>query len=495
MVMSIFSPVKPFPPLPIPDPPDPETVVWEGYTGIYAKIEQNQFDSTTHFPVDPPYLGTGFTRSVYSELQRYTWMRGIQIDLDWGTTESGASGGVYDFSQYTAILDKVQDLADYDAQHGSNKRVLMLITWKTFDITDGTRVLPVHLRTTGTAYAADFPRYDRMIGYVSTTAQAGAAGRGYHYRFADCRNGLDGRIDRHGDDIYTFRTAFLAWFTAAYNAFKDHPSFAGFITIEPSPLASQAADTTTTFNDGVQSKVEFVDADHLAGRLQLLKYMRAIVTNHMIVEAPNHDTNYQKAMTMGSDGCAANHLGFTGPNMHQGTNIPGLYNCRKYLASVGATPGVVPVVVQCQPQDMGDTHGKTPNFWWTWSETAPYYGGKDSNENAPGRPSVTGQPLTQNARIGSDPTDSANWTFADGDWVIIRAFQYLRGNILSYQRNLTANLVSDGQGGFVVGNPFNWDNFVNYMENVTTLISPNTNGSIKDDPDGGAVIIQPDNVV
>lgn len=159
-----------------PDPPDPETVVWEGTQGIYAKIEQNQFDSYTaggsltsspikrHLPED--YLtrfgNNNFPASAYYELLHYKWMRGIQIDLDWGLIEKLRTGETdatdvtkyeYNFARYDKIFEIVNGIGT-KGLNGQNKKILFLITWKTFDITDGTRCQPGYLQShVGTPYS------------------------------------------------------------------------------------------------------------------------------------------------------------------------------------------------------------------------------------------------------------------------------------------------------------------------------------------------------
>lgn len=202
------------------------------------------------------------------------------------------------------------------------------------------------------------PRYDHLIGYKSSSQQQGNDGMGYHFRFADFRAAAKGN-DRNGDPVATFPTRFKAFLSAVYAHYKDNPAFAGFLTIEPSPLTM--ADTTTTFNAGSGEgvKTEWVEDDHFNGRLELLQWMRNTFTNHMLVEAPNHNNKWMTRMTgnNATEGCVAKHLGFTGPNMHTGTNLQGLYNARRNIK------GVCPYIVQCQPQDMKSMSGNISTYW------------------------------------------------------------------------------------------------------------------------------------
>ncbi len=217
---------------------------------------------------------------------------------------------------------------------------------------------------------------------------------------------------------------------------------------------------------------EFNRDQHFAGRLAWMKWLRGLVTGHMLIEACNHDNKYVTAMTAAgaANGCVANRLGYTGPNMHTGTNLHGLYAAQANLA------GIVPNVVQCQPQDMkdkkgfvslpGTTSNPNPNDYYGWTEFPPAYGQPDVK-------------FEQQNPIVADP--------ANGNWVIIRA-QWLLGNFLVYQRNITD------------ANPFDWNEFVNYMENETTLQSPNLTGTpeqrkIKNDPAGGMIIARPTYIV
>lgn len=483
MVSSIFSKAKPKPPIPAPDPPDPMTVVWEGTQGIYAKIEQAQLDSygtgntnsspRVHFPTNylTDFGNNNFPGSVYYELLHYKWMRGIQIDLEWGNVE--LTPGNFTWTKYDKIFEIVNALGT-KGLNGQEKKILFLITWKTFDIADAVRVLPVDLQgNQGTAYSnsstgplykinpdlshtfVDFPRYDYLWGFKSSSQQPGNDGFGYHYRFADFRASATGN-DFNGDPIATFPNRFKAFLTATYNRYKDNPAFAGFLTIEPSPLTP-----------AIPALNEYNETNHFNGRLELLQWMRDTFTKHMMVEAPNHNNKWMTRMTgdTATEGCVAKHLGFTGPNMHTGTNLEGLYNARKNIK------GVCPYIVQCQPQDMKSMSGNIATYW-RFDTDPPDFGGIATAGPTQGQPNTV---LTSDGISNNDP-------ITNGDWVILRS-RYLGGNILSYQRNIAATAT----------NPFDWDDFVNYMQTTTTLVF---NGNlITNDPYGGMIPTQPTFVV
>ncbi len=491
--------------LPAVVPPDEETIVWEGIQGIYAKAERTQFESATHFPNGAAYLANpeGFTQSVYYELNHYKWFRGVMVELAWGEREvliNPSDPDVfnpakyhYDFDKIIEILDTVRDLG---LNNGQNKKVLLLLPWKAFSIDSADSILPGWLLTQGTKYSTvasgplqmtitnpdpppatidvniDMPRYDRLWGYKSEFNQPDVSPYGYHWRTADFRDGLNpATTDINGDPIYTLRDAYRAFMTAAYEILKDHEAFAGFILVEPPPLSPVST-----------SVGEYNETNHFNGRLALLKWLRQLCTKHIVVEAPNHNNKWCTRMTnptdvTGGDGCLQNHLGFTGPNMHTGQNLFGLYNARKYLA------GEVPVVVQCQPQDMKSMSGNitkanttsspAPNDYWRWDKFPPDYGGVATAGPTQGDPNTY---IEATAALNDDP-------ITDGDWVIVRA-RYLGGNLLIYQRNIAA-----------ASNPFDWNDFVHYMQTTTSYVSPSTGVLITNDVYGGMIPDQPTFVV
>lgn len=478
----------------------PSTVVWTDVPGIYAKIEQTQFtdNKATHFP--PAYnvnaSTLGHTSSVYYELQKYKWFRGIQIPLNWKDIET--SEGSFSFTYLNQIFDMVESIS---AKTGITKRIILAPVGKAFSVEDGPKILPADMTTAGHMGAAysnstsgplyiidkvqntvsphhvfiDMPRYDYLFGYDSDYNQPNVSSYGYHFNWMHFRDGLTGNSPRNAEDIYILYTRFKAFLTAVHNEFKNRSALAGYIMLEPPPLKA----VTTSENNDYNLMFD--------GRLAFLKWFRGLVTNHMVVEAPNHNNTWMTQMTgaNAADGCIVNRLGFTGPNMHTGQNLQGLYNARKNLA------GQIPMIVQCQPQDMKSMSGNVtkantatspaPNDYWRWDKFAPDYGGATvaSGNVAIGDPNTYLEaaldPDTGLAISNDDP-------ITDGEWVIIRTL-YLKGNMLSYQRN-TAN-----------DNPFGWNDLIDYIENKSILTSANTGGSIKDDPAGGLITTQPTWVV
>lgn len=499
MVMSMFSPAKPFPATIVVDPPAPETVVWDDVPGIYLKIGIDQLDSSTQFPTN--YLtnfgNNSFPASVYYDLLHYKWLRGIQIDLLWGDVET--SVGVYDWTKYDKIFEIIEGLAA-KGLNGADKKVMFLLSsTKVFAIADASRILPSYLLSTGTAYSnastgplyttsggvntfIDMPRYDHLWGYDSNSNQATTSGFGYHLRTGDYRNGLTG-VNRNNNGGATaeekaigyLKAREYAFLQAVYNRYKDSPVLAGFISIEPSPLEFPV-DMTGTFNGGRGNEVEYVEADSFDGRIQRLKDLKQIFTNHMLVECCTHNTPYQSKMTvpitnLNGDCCITNGFGFTAPNFHLGVNTLGLHNARRYMH------GEVPIVVQCQGQDMESIKGVTIANYWQWDYIPPDYGGTTAAGVNQGHPTtkISGAPLPNNAHLGAN---------GGGEWVIRRSW-YFRANILVFQR-IT---------GHTAKRPWTYPEFVQYMQTDTVLTNPLSGVLITNDPYGGMIYTKPTRVV
>ena len=469
--------------------PPPVASDWANMPGIYFKMPISTLDSygsgntnsvpKLHFPSNylTNYGANNFPLSIYWKLLQYKWLRGIQIDLLWGDVE--ISPGVYDWTKYDNIVSIVEGIGT-KGLNGQNKKILFLLSAsKCFSIDEASRIMPAHYleEDVGNPYSTaasgplyvgtppshtfiDMPRYHNLWGYDSPDPQPSNPGFGYHNRSADFRNGLTGN-NRAGDPIYTIRNAELAFITAFYSRYMNSPVFGGVISVEPSPTSP--IDTTTL----IGGKPEFVDTDHYNGRLQRLKDIKAIITDHLVIEAGTHSNTWQVKMTAaegtpGADGCIVNKLGFTGPNFHTGTGLRGIHNARRNLT------GKVPIVIQCQGQDMRSMSGNFAKFW-TWTYTPPVYSGIAAAGID------QGQPLTENFSdgvINNDPITT-------GDWVMQRTW-YFRANMLIYQYLQVAS------------NPdFDVDAFSAYMEG-TPLTTPNPiGGSIKNDPHGGLSITEP----
>ena len=477
-------------------PPPPAAVApvvsdWDNLPGWYFKMPLDTLSSygsgntnsvpKLHFPSNylTNYGANNFPLSIYWKLLQYKWLRGIQIDLLWGDVET--SPGVYDWTKYDNIMEIVEGIGT-KGLNGANKKVLFLLSSsKCFAIDEAPRIMPAYLlqEDVGNPYSTaasgplfvveadnshtfiDMPRYHNLWGYDSPSPQPSNPGFGYHNRSADFLNGLTGN-NRAGDPIYTVRNAELAFITAFYNRYKNSSAFGGVTAVEPSPTSP--VDTTTL----VGGKPEFVETEHYNGRLQRLKDIKAIITDHLVIEAGTHNNSWQVKMTApegtsGADGCIVNRLGFTGPNFHTGTNLRGITNARRNLA------GKVAVVAQCQGQDLRSMSGNIANYW-TWTYTPPTFSGV----TAAGVDQ--GQPLTSNAADGVNDNDPVT----TGDWIVQRAW-YFRANILVFA------YLQIGTGLPA----FDADSFSAYMEG-TPLTSPNPiGGSIKNDPHGGLSITEP----
>lgn len=443
---------------------------WDDIVGIYAKIEQGQFDNpSVHMPLnypsffyDPLNPATNYVdadtnpfkkpainqNSIYWELDHYLWLKGLQVDLDFGIE---SAPGVRDWSRYDNIFRTVERLR---LVKGQNKKVFILIPCKTFDVADGLRQLPADMRSRGVDYEAGFPRYDYLMGYVSTSTQDGADPWGYHFRFADWRDNATG-LDKAGRPIHFFRERYLDFFQAFYDRYKNSPALAGFLTIEPSPV------TRTGFPSSAYDQSDYNRNNHFAGRLQFLQELKKIVTNHVLIEAGNHDHTWEQAMFgpgANAGGAITLGIGATGPNIHLGANLDGIYDAMENLA------GIVPIMAQYQPQDAKSLSGGirisgVNNDYYAWTPTPnsdPPFNCDASNPYGPLTEGPTG-PVTYPGHP------------------IIRS-QWLMANFLSYQRNISS------------GYPVDWAAFCDWMENSCDIISPNIPGGatlIWDDPSGG----------
>lgn len=429
----------------------PPAAAWD-VVGIYSKIQSEQVGNSTSFP--DPYSPTsaGQIDSVYGQLDRKIWYKGIQHECYWGDIET--SNGVYNWTALDKVINTVRDLyATSGRTSGQNKKVQLLIPTKTFDYAGITKMIPSFRLTTNGFYASPnntVQRYDQAMGFATNAT-------GYVMRLQDFRLGLSGN-DLNGDPIYTIKNAFMAFLTAANNRYKDNPAFGGIITTEPTP------NLDADFHDAA----EFDRDTYFAGRLQWLKDMKAIFTKHLVAEACNFDTAWVTAMTgsTASDGLAANGIAFINPNYHTGLNLKAIYNAKDFL------DGIVPIINSCQGLDQDSKSGQVQrnglaNDIWDWSPTRPGHGNPNTSIENPG---YVGSTWTTH-----DPPDL--------EWVIERAI-YLKSNILVFQHNYAAT----GKNG---APRFNWADFVAAMDANTTIMSDNTGLNIKLDPMGGMIPTRP----
>ena len=445
-------------------PPDSNLAAWD-VAGIWTKIEGQQRAQTQFFPTNYDHTLGSQANTVYGQLDRFTWYKGIQYPLCWGLTESKVNGILTrNWSEPDRILNTVGDLyANSGRASAQAKKVIFIISTKTFTLAEINELLPDYLRTTGANYTSALSngatRYDYAIGFTSGGA-GGTNASGYHMRLMDFRDGLTGN-DRNGQPIYTLRDAYRSWLQAIHDRYKDHPAFGGIVTAEPTP------ETDAEMYD----PAEYDRNEYFNGRLRLLKYMKGIFTKQLVAEACNFDVQWVNDMTAqnATDGLAANKIAFINPNFHTGLNLRAIYNAADYL------DGVVPIINSCQGLDMDSKSGQVKrtgadNDIYDFLPNPPNYGRPRVSIENPGY--VNGVWTTH------DPPDMP--------WIIHRSI-YLRTNILMYQHNYA----TVGPAGRSNPPRYNWVDFYTAMNNNTTLLSPNTGGLIQNDPAGGMVTARP----
>lgn len=427
---------------------------------------------TTAFKPGGAGAGSRTKYSVYHDLDHLTWLRFIQIDIEPGTYET--SQGVYDFSVLHRIFQIVDNL---QLPKGQNKKIYLQIITKSFGVANALNMLAPYMRTTGNQgaksanYETGFPRYDYLWGYISTSIQDGASPFGYHYRFADMRAGLTG-TDRAGRAIGFLLERQLAFYSQFYNEFKVYRCLGGFMTTEGIPVTrSSTAEYPTASGKSSYDDTEFDRNQHFAGRLNWLKQLKAIFTDHVLIEACHHDNTWEADMVGAGrnvDGAIINHFGVTGPNSHTGSNLDALNtsktNCKDIVFLYG----------QIQPQDMktkngGITKSGANNDCFNWvadpDHVPPY--------NVSG-PNPFG-PLVEVAGI-------TGGQIPDPEFLIMRQIWFgMNGSC--YQHNYD-----------FANNPNDWDTFRAAFE-ASTIISANTGGLIKDDPWGGLNKFEPTNLI
>ena len=330
--------------IPPEDPGNPEPTV-KFYPGIYTKIMDFMLGGSL---LPFTQFQDSDTTSVWGQLNRNAWMRGIMWTVGWGEIET--QEGVYDFSHLRDVLDIVgnpdspKNIYNVSGRASAqNKKALFLLDVKSFNADDATvdAMIPQYLQAQGTAYSNGMKRYHRLIAFQQEQQQTGAVTQGYHIDWQDFRNGLTGN-DAANQPIYTLRNRYQAFLQALYDEFKDHPALAGFVLTEPIPVGSNIV-LSSEYNRNF-----FFD-----GRLQWLKNCKSIFTQHPIIEMPTFDNTYMQEMTNNNaaDGCVVNRLGIGGPNFHNGTNLQSIINARNYAA------GKVIVCNQCQGLDMDTKTG------------------------------------------------------------------------------------------------------------------------------------------
>lgn len=436
-------------------------------SGIWTKIEGQQQGNANYFPNPYNKDAAGQANTVFGQLDRWTWYRGIHYGISWGDIETAP--GVYNWTETDFILNTVGGLT---RATGQNKKVMFLLAWKAFGSGSVPSMMPDDLLTqpSPNTYANGQPRWHRTIGWTSSHTAVG-----YHMRLMDFRNGLTGN-DRGGQPIYTLRDRYYAFLQAMHDRYKDHAAFRGVVTLEPTPTdpnemwsrtGAGAVDTSLPL-DGYDRNQYF------AGRLELLKKMKQIFTKQIVAEACNADPGWVDQMTLGTstNGMLTHKIAFTAPNFHTSAQntTECLYNAMDFLSDK------VPILNSCQPFDMDSKRGQAwrsgaNNDCYNFLPTPPNYGQPRTmieNEN------VT-MVNNQKVILAHDPPDYA--------WIIARA-QYLKSNVIILQNNYASVGANNAPR-------YNFGDFSAAMNANTTVMSPNTGGLIQNDPAGGMVTTRP----
>lgn len=434
--------------------------------GIYTKIEGQQQGHPSYFPNPYNKDSAGHANTVFGQLDRWTWYKGIHYAISWGDIET--SPGNFNWSEPDFILNTVGGLT---RSTGQNKKVMFLLTWKAFNSGSVSPMMPADLlsRPSPNTYSNGQPRWHRMIGWTSNLTAAG-----YHWRLMDFRNGLTGN-DREGKPIYTLRDRYYAFLQALHDRYKDNPAFRGLVTLEPTPTGESSMWSRTGGVDTSLPLDGYTRNSYFEGRLELLKKMKQIFTKQLVAEACNDDAAWIDQMTLANsnNGMITHKIAFTAPNFHTGAQNAtiALYNAADYLS------GKVPILNSCQPFDMDSKRGQTirtgaNNDCYNFLPTPPNYGQPRTmieNEN------VALDAQGKKIIITHDPPDYA--------WIIARA-QYLKSNIVILQNDYASIGANNAPR-------YNFEDFYTAMNANTTVMSPNTGGLIQNDPAGGMVTTRP----
>lgn len=431
------------------------SAVWD-VAGIYSKIQDDQVGNSTFFPDPYNYTASSQANTVYGQLDRKIWYKGIQWSLWWGQIETAP--GVFDFTVPDKVLNTIRDLNLNSGRSSAvNKKVQFLLSTKSFSYSDINKIVPSFRLTANGFYPAPYDTVQRYNQVVAYTAVSSGFAEGHLIRLQDHRLGLTGN-DRNGDPIYTMRNAFMGFITAINDRYKDHPAFGGIVTTESTPTTSNYFPDPTEFNRDL----------YYAGRLQWLKDMKGVFLKHLVAETCNFDVAWVTAMTADGalDGLATNRISFLNPNYHTGLNLRAIYNARDFL------DGIVPIINSCQGLDQDSKSGQVQrsganNDIWDWTPERPNHGNPTVSIENPGY-------------VGS------TWTTQDPpnfEWVLERAV-YLKSNIFVYQHNYAAV----GKNG---SPRYNWPKFVADMDANTTRMSDNTGLNVNLDPAGGMITTRP----
>lgn len=413
--------------------------------GQYAKIESQQMNYAmiaNHVHMPNPYLpdSTSATHvdSVFGELDRKAWLKGILIEVDWGRIESAAS--TWDWTFLDFVFNTVRGLPKTT---GQDKKIFLLINMRFFGLGDLTEFLPADLLTQP---GANGGYYKNTTTFPPTNTNPDVNARKYNHAWCyEAANpslpGSPVEPQGYNFNLYKFaaaagtntlKTRFYAFLDALAAKYGDDDVFAGIVTTEAAtgnPFVAYEAGNSRNAN--------------YEGRLNMAKQMRSVFPNRIIAECVNFDTTYYNDMTAAgaTDGLIANHLSFTTANYHLGTNLK-LNNINPILA------GKIPIVMQIQGLDMRSMSGNRPQYYNWPTNPTQILSGDGINYNDP--------PTAQ---------------------FLFNRLTYFNSNYAIIQRNYATT-----PPGSTNTNIQNWPKWKIFMDGAVT--SPN-GGLLKNDPYGG----------
>ncbi len=288
--------------------PTPPTIHWD--QGVYAKIEHYQIVSpsvNTYFPTNPLQAG-----GVVKQLVDRAWMKGILIEVPWGEICTGA--GAYNWTFTDKVFLDIKNECP-------TKKVMILLPLKVFGTTvsEVSEVLPTYLQSINGTYGSGDTIYKLLWNHVGTVL----TDSGYHLNLFQFQDGLTGD-DANSAPVYTLRDAYYDFLQAIADRYSTGSAyediFAGVQTSESASLT-----VTGSFPNSVNN--------HFKGRIALLKKLKDIFPDHMVMEDCNFNSSWTDVMTQtgltnsigscASDGLIANRIAYTQSNFHTGTTCTG----------------------------------------------------------------------------------------------------------------------------------------------------------------------------
>lgn len=376
------------------------------FPGIYLKTNASDLNTAssanhvwTPYPYDPSDSNTAHKNSLFGKLDRKKWFRGLTILASWNKIET--SQGAYN----TDWLDKIFDtVAGLQRANGQNKKIILYLKFRTFDIGAPDSILPNYLMTQsvttnggnykdpvlyplGQNPPVNAKRYDNCWAYEGYYDSAPTVLKVKGYNFA-CYKFV-------GAGTNTLKTRFTEFIDFLASKYLNHPAFGGI-----HPTESSIGTPFVSYYDGNSRNA------HYTGRFEMMKIMRSKFPGKLVAEAINADNQYYHDLSDAgvTDGLIANRIAFTTPDCHLGTNM-NVENARTVLA------GKLPIVHQIQPLMMKSRTGNRPTYW-DW----------------PNNPTVR---LNGDGILNNDPTPSAPW--------IIQRAQYLKSTHFIYQHMIESD--------------------------------------------------------